>query len=332
MGRAAPALALAPTKPPLPLPQAGAAPRALTLSSGPAPGDSEARGTAPGPTATLGPTNGTLIGGSGSRPIQGKLGEEEGAERGIVLQKESKRGNCSLLPPPSPLGPAASGPPRCAGICDDDIAACYCDPKLGNPKYGRIPAPPGSPPGTPPVQEGRPLFDPCNRLADDGHGHKLEWHGRAVPFDSVYGPQGWCVADVPKVRRRNRRAEGSGEGDVEHAGSSPVLQGGPTKPRARRNGSRTAAAVRAPVPGPRTHQPHDPPPGACVRLRARWLWRPWLQPTHRNGLPQPMQRPRRLPPWLLPLQPRLVGPRLRAPRQQSCRRVRAAAGAAAVAG
>jgi hypothetical protein len=90
--------------------------------------------------------------------------------------------------------------PRCAGICDDDIAACYCDPKLGNPKYGRIPAAPGSPPGTPPLQEGRPLFDPCNRLADDGRGNKLAWHGQAVPYERVYGPKGWCVADVPKVR------------------------------------------------------------------------------------------------------------------------------------
>lgn len=74
---------------------------------------------------------------------------------------------------------------RCAGICDDDIGACYCDPKLGNPKYGRIPAPEGSPPGTLPVQEGRPLFDPCSRLADDGKGNKLNWHHITVPYDKV---------------------------------------------------------------------------------------------------------------------------------------------------
>ncbi|GBF90972.1 exostosin-like glycosyltransferase [Raphidocelis subcapitata] len=89
---------------------------------------------------------------------------------------------------------------RCAGICDDDVAACYCDPQLGNPKYGRVPAPPGSPPGAPPLQEGRPLFDPCNRLADDGRGNNLSWNGfSAVPFSRVYGPDGWCVADEPKV-------------------------------------------------------------------------------------------------------------------------------------
>jgi hypothetical protein len=93
---------------------------------------------------------------------------------------------------------------RCAGICDDDIAACFCDPKLGNPKYGRIPAPPGSPPGTLPVQEGRQLFEPCSRLADDGRGHKLDWVGWGVAFDKVYGPNGWCVAEEPQVRERSR--------------------------------------------------------------------------------------------------------------------------------
>ncbi len=41
-----------------------------------------------------------------------------------------------------------------AGVCDDDIAACYCP----GDKYGRIPAPEGSPPGTPPVQRGRPMI------------------------------------------------------------------------------------------------------------------------------------------------------------------------------
>ncbi|KIY97550.1 exostosin-like glycosyltransferase [Monoraphidium neglectum] len=95
--------------------------------------------------------------------------------------------------------PAGWGGPRCAGICDDDIGACYCDPKLGNPKYGRIPAPEGSPPGTLPVQEGRPLFDPCSRLADDGKGNKLNWHHITVPYDKVYGPEGWCVLNAPKI-------------------------------------------------------------------------------------------------------------------------------------
>ncbi|GBF96649.1 exostosin-like glycosyltransferase [Raphidocelis subcapitata] len=99
---------------------------------------------------------------------------------------------------------------RCAGICDDDIAACYCDPKLGNPKHGRIPAPPGSPPGTPPVQEGRQLFEPCSRLADDGKGHSLDWVGWGVAFEKIYGPNGWCVADEPQVPECRCDLDGSG--------------------------------------------------------------------------------------------------------------------------
>ena len=47
---------------------------------------------------------------------------------------------------------------RPPGICDDDIAMCYCPPGT---KYGHIPAPEGSPPGTLPVQIGRPLYN-CN--------------------------------------------------------------------------------------------------------------------------------------------------------------------------
>jgi hypothetical protein len=31
---------------------------------------------------------------------------------------------------------------RCAGVCDDELAICYC-----NGTMGRIPAPAGSPPG-----------------------------------------------------------------------------------------------------------------------------------------------------------------------------------------
>eukprot|EP00955_Chlamydomonas_euryale_P075571 362362-Chlamydomonas_euryale.AAC.4 len=44
-----------------------------------------------------------------------------------------------------------------AGICDDTIAACYCD----GDKYGHIPPPVGSPPGTPPIKQGRMLGDHC---------------------------------------------------------------------------------------------------------------------------------------------------------------------------
>ena len=47
---------------------------------------------------------------------------------------------------------------RCPGICDDEIAACYCD----NPTYGFVRPPPGSPPGTDPLRRGRALADHCN--------------------------------------------------------------------------------------------------------------------------------------------------------------------------
>ncbi|KAG2494841.1 hypothetical protein HYH03_007081 [Edaphochlamys debaryana] len=69
---------------------------------------------------------------------------------------------------------------RCAGICDDDLAICYCDGPMG-----RIPAPEGSPPGTPPIRRGRPLT----------------WDGKkafgAMPYDNVYGPQGYCNVTKP---------------------------------------------------------------------------------------------------------------------------------------
>jgi len=45
-----------------------------------------------------------------------------------------------------------------SGICDDDIAMCYCPPET---KYGHVFAPEGSPPGTPPIKRGRPLYM-CN--------------------------------------------------------------------------------------------------------------------------------------------------------------------------
>jgi len=67
--------------------------------------------------------------------------------------------------------------------------------------------------------------------------------------------------------------------------------------------------------------------GAGVRLRHGWLRRQRLQPALRNGLPQPVQRARQLPPRLLPLRPRVVGYGLRPCGNQ--RRGGNAAGAAA---
>ena len=112
---------------------------------------------------------------------------------------------------------AGNTPSRCAGVCDDDIAACYCDPKLGSPKHGRVPAPPGSPPGAPPLQEGRPLLEPCSHPQDDGRGNKVPWGTPGVSYNDVYGPGGWCVADNPvNVTVCGCRLDGSdGAGCVE---------------------------------------------------------------------------------------------------------------------
>ncbi len=85
---------------------------------------------------------------------------------------------------------------RCAGICDDDIGACYCD----GPKHGRVPAPPGGPPGTPPVKQGRLLFDPCHRLTDDGNGTQLQWFGPGgTPWSKVC--TGCCCAAAAAVTK-----------------------------------------------------------------------------------------------------------------------------------
>ena len=60
--------------------------------------------------------------------------------------------------PPLTLN-VGSCPPCCRlvlqGVCDDDTSMCYCPPET---KYGRREAPEGSPPGTPPLQAGRPMF------------------------------------------------------------------------------------------------------------------------------------------------------------------------------
>ena len=45
-----------------------------------------------------------------------------------------------------------------AGVCDPLDGFCYCPPET---KYGRVLAPEGSPPGTPPVKWGRALHM-CN--------------------------------------------------------------------------------------------------------------------------------------------------------------------------
>ncbi|KXZ50749.1 hypothetical protein GPECTOR_15g434 [Gonium pectorale] len=79
------------------------------------------------------------------------------------------------------------------GVCDDDIAMCYCPPDT---KFGRKEAPAGSAPGTPPLQPGRPLFM-CTP-GTDKDGKKVEWGG--TPYADMFGPEGWCNADKPTFR------------------------------------------------------------------------------------------------------------------------------------
>ncbi|PNH11823.1 putative glucuronosyltransferase [Tetrabaena socialis] len=78
---------------------------------------------------------------------------------------------------------------RCGGICDDDTAICYCDGPMG-----RLNAPEGSPPGTPPIRRGRPLV--TNHMAP-----KTTADGRRafgdIEYDHVYGPNGYCNVSTP---------------------------------------------------------------------------------------------------------------------------------------
>ncbi|KAG2486464.1 hypothetical protein HYH03_014911 [Edaphochlamys debaryana] len=82
---------------------------------------------------------------------------------------------------------------RCTGICDPYTARCFCDGK-----HRRVNPPLGSPPGTPAPVRGRPLGNHHCQLSDDGKGHKLPWG--QVPYDHIYGPEGWCNSDNPVVR------------------------------------------------------------------------------------------------------------------------------------
>ncbi|GAX85342.1 hypothetical protein CEUSTIGMA_g12759.t1 [Chlamydomonas eustigma] len=84
------------------------------------------------------------------------------------------------------------GNSRCAGICDDKIAMCWCDGAKG-----RINAPKGSPPGTPPVRRGRPMTTTQQQPREDKNGNAINWGDR--PYADLFGPEGWCVADAPKM-------------------------------------------------------------------------------------------------------------------------------------
>ncbi|KAG2431441.1 hypothetical protein HXX76_009456 [Chlamydomonas incerta] len=82
---------------------------------------------------------------------------------------------------------------RCGGICDDDLAICYCDGQ-GPDQFGRIPAPPGSPPGTPPIRVGRPLVTEYMAPNETWDG---KWAFGKQPYANVYGPQGYCNVSKP---------------------------------------------------------------------------------------------------------------------------------------
>ncbi|PNH09740.1 hypothetical protein TSOC_003587, partial [Tetrabaena socialis] len=82
---------------------------------------------------------------------------------------------------------------RCYGYCEDDLALCFCG--LDS-KYRHMPAPPGSPPWTPPVQWGRPMGDGC-MIGHDKDGRTLEWGRPHIKFDDIYGASGWCNKPQP---------------------------------------------------------------------------------------------------------------------------------------
>ena len=82
----------------------------------------------------------------------------------------------------------------CAGYCDLDYGSCYCPPET---KYGRIPAPMGSPPGTPPQKVGRPMGLHCQPSTDE-FGNSTGSKGD-VTYKDLFGPDGWCNADKPNT-------------------------------------------------------------------------------------------------------------------------------------
>eukprot|EP00884_Botryococcus_braunii_P002394 jgi/Botrbrau1/12155/Bobra.0186s0066.1 len=82
---------------------------------------------------------------------------------------------------------------RCYGVCDVDIAACYC-----NGTYGRIPARAEDPPlWSDPVRMGRHLSVGCRPKLND---ENEPADGGTLNNTELFGPNGWCEApDPPKV-------------------------------------------------------------------------------------------------------------------------------------
>eukprot|EP00798_Chlamydomonas_sp_ICE-L_P022988 gene22988-30176_t len=125
---------------------------------------------------------------------------------------------------------------RCAGTCDDDISMCYCP--VGS-KYGRVEAPPDSPPGTSAINLGRPLYN-CHPGTDE-KGGKVAWG--IIPYEDLFSKEkGWCEVDKPEFNGHgdchlgfcmchegyygfecSRRREGVPQSTGEQEGSKPWL-------------------------------------------------------------------------------------------------------------
>ncbi|KAI8107071.1 hypothetical protein M9434_001716 [Picochlorum sp. BPE23] len=92
------------------------------------------------------------------------------------------------------LGYGTSG--ACAGYCDRDTGTCYCPTHT---KYGRVPAPVGSIPGTPPIKSGRQLSLHC-QPRNDSHGNIAPASKDRPTYEQLLGPHGWCEADTPEFK------------------------------------------------------------------------------------------------------------------------------------
>ncbi|GAX81627.1 hypothetical protein CEUSTIGMA_g9055.t1 [Chlamydomonas eustigma] len=83
---------------------------------------------------------------------------------------------------------------RCAGYCDDTIAACYCG--YGS-KYAHVPAADAHadwPHGNLLSQLGRPMTLPCHPGTDQ-RGNPVPLTNAMTTWDTFYGPKGWCNVD-----------------------------------------------------------------------------------------------------------------------------------------
>eukprot|EP00198_Chlamydomonas_reinhardtii_P007427 XP_001696764.1 exostosin-like glycosyltransferase [Chlamydomonas reinhardtii] len=112
--------------------------------------------------------------------------------------------------PPAPPPAGQTPPPADPRYCDEDLAMCYCPPGT---KYGREPAPAGSPPGTPPVKVGRPMGDSCKPNRCSGHG---DCH---LGFCRCH--EGWYGMDCSRQRASAKTRE---KGYHEPGGARPYLE------------------------------------------------------------------------------------------------------------